>query len=649
CARCTRFAEQIAGDPFIELYERGGLEQVAVFEDEPFRSHFSGNIIQICPVGALTSTSYRFRARPFDVVTSQSVCDHCSAGCTLTVQSRRGEIQRQLARTNMDVNEEWNCDRGRFAFRHVTSDARITEPMLRTRDGLQPVEWARALRTAASAIRKAGEAGTGRVAVLTGGRLADEDAYAASRYARTILGTDDVTCSTRFAPPGETEEFAAMVANPSATYADVEAAPVIVVAGLDSEEEVPILHLRLRKAWRNRRARIVVVGPFTGTLADLTWRHVPTAPGQEAATLARLSDATADGVVGEVATALAEADRPVVLVGERAGASTLSAAAGLASSADGSIAYVPRRAGARGALDAGLSAGLLPGGRLLVDAADRAEVEAVWGPLPATPGRSLQQVLTAAAAGEIDVLHLIGVDLLRDAASVELARAALERTPTVIVQDLARNDTLDAFADVVLPATARQEREGTATNLEGRSQRFHRAIDAPGQAQDDWRILRQLAAVIGGDLGFDDLDAIRAERARLGVRATAHAFPPVAVSDDAPVTGDDLTVVARPLLLDEGVMLRGADDLLATRRAPVAVVAPEDAERLGIVDGTMLEFSRGDVRLTLPARVDASVVPGVVVVPSNSTSEPIGALADREGRLDVVVTVATPVSVGEGA
>jgi NADH-quinone oxidoreductase subunit G len=122
CARCTRFSEQISGDPFIELFERGALEQVAMYEDEPYHSYFSGNVIQICPVGALTSASYRFKARPFDVVTTPSVCDHCSAGCTLTVQSRRGDIQRQLARTNMAVNEAWNCDKGRFGFTHLRSE-----------------------------------------------------------------------------------------------------------------------------------------------------------------------------------------------------------------------------------------------------------------------------------------------------------------------------------------------------------------------------------------------------------------------------------------------------------------------------------------------------------------------------------------------
>jgi NADH-quinone oxidoreductase subunit G len=133
CARCTRFSDQISGDPFIELFERGALEQVAIYEDEPYHSYFSGNVIQICPVGALTSTSYRFKARPFDLRSAPSVCDHCSAGCSLTVQSRRGQVERQLARTNMAVNEMWNCDRGRFGFHHLVADSRLTAPLVAAR------------------------------------------------------------------------------------------------------------------------------------------------------------------------------------------------------------------------------------------------------------------------------------------------------------------------------------------------------------------------------------------------------------------------------------------------------------------------------------------------------------------------------------
>ncbi|MCC5950012.1 MAG: NADH-quinone oxidoreductase subunit NuoG, partial [Nitriliruptoraceae bacterium] len=330
CARCTRFSEQISGDPFIELFERGALEQVAIYEDEPYESYFSGNVIQICPVGALTSTSYRFKARPFDVVTTPSVCDHCSAGCTLTIQSRRGEIQRQLARTNMAVNEAWNCDKGRFGYAHLTAETRVTEPMLRADGGtLQTASWAQALTHAVRAIGAAQEQGAGRVAVVTGSRLADEDAYLVSKYVRTVLGSDDVDHRTRFAPAEEAAELTALVGRDTASYAEVEHAPVIVVAGLDPEEEVPILHLRIRKAWRNHKARIVVVGPSLGTLADIAWRHVPAQPGQEAAALAALAgDTTSD-----VGQALREADAPTVLVGERAGAGAITAGAALAEAA----------------------------------------------------------------------------------------------------------------------------------------------------------------------------------------------------------------------------------------------------------------------------------------------------------------------------
>jgi NADH-quinone oxidoreductase subunit G len=641
CARCTRFSEQISGDPFIELFERGALEQVAIYEDEPYESYFSGNVIQICPVGALTSTSYRFKARPFDVVTTPSVCDHCSAGCTLTVQSRRGEIQRSLARTNMAVNEAWNCDKGRFGFTHLTSPQRITTPKLRRDGELADATWTEALVAVTQAISAARDAGPGRVAVVTGSRLADEDAYLVGKYVRTVLGSDDVDHRTRFAPASEVDELTALVGQDTATYADVEAAPVIVVAGLDPEEEVPILHLRLRKAWRSRTARIVVVGPHLGTLAEYAWRQVPCAAGDEAAALAALVDGN-----DEVAVALRDATGPAILVGERAGAGALSAAASLAATLEGTYAYVPRRAGARGAIEMGLTAGTLPGGRRLDDAEDRAAVEAVWGAeLPAERGRDLQAILTDAAAGRIDVLHLIGVDLLRDAPSTELAAAALAKVGLVVAQDLAATATVLEHADVVLPATGRQERGGTSTNWEGRSQRFSRAVAGPDLVQDDWEIIAQLAAVLGHDLGVSDLDGIRAEIARLGTRPTPHAYPTDAAASPVAAEEGQLVLVARPLLLDRGTMLAGADDLLATARPAEAHLSRSDADQLGVVDGDEVTLVGPSGSLTLPTRSIDGVVPGHVVVPSNSTDDPIGALADRDGRLQVTVERAsTPVA-----
>jgi NADH-quinone oxidoreductase subunit G len=646
CARCTRFSEQISGDPFIELFERGALEQVAIYEDEPYHSYFSGNVIQICPVGALTSSTYRFKARPFDVVTTPSVCDQCSAGCTLTVQSRRGEIQRQLARTNMAVNEAWNCDKGRFGFTHLTHEGRITEPKLRAGGELATASWSDVLLRVVGAVNESREQGPGRVAVVTGSRLPDEDAYAAGKYVRTVLGTDDVDHRTRFAHEGEDAELTALLPRETAEYRDVEDAPVIVVAGLDPREEVPILHLRLRKAWRARKARIVVVGPHLGTLADLAWRRVPTMPGEEAAALRALVDSQ-----DEVATALRDADAPVVLVGERAGAGSIAAGAALADAVGGKVAHVSRRVNVRGSFEAGLAAGILPGGRRLDDAADRAEVEQVWGTtLPTAPGRDLRAILTDAAAGKIDVLHLIGVDLVRDGDDPELARQALQRAKLVVAQDLAHTATVTEFADVVLPAAGTQERAGSYTNWEGRTQRFAKAVDAPDLVQEDWEILVQLAALLGHDLGFNDLEGIRNEVARLGLRTTPHGWPAPAEaaqgesSEDAETDG--LAVVVRPLLLEPGTMLAGADDLLATALEPYVAINPTDAQAAELVDGDEVELTGATGSVRLPARVGHDVVPGVVVVPAHVGAVATASLVGADGAGRVTISRAADVEVG---
>ncbi len=291
CARCTRFSQEISGDPFIELFERGALEQVAIYEDEPYESYYSGNVAQICPVGALTATSYRFHARPFDLRSERGVCNQCANGCNLRVDVRHGEIQRQLAHDNSDVNESWNCDKGRFGFEYVNHADRLREPAVRDDLGnLRPAAWITAVRRAAAGFRAAMEAGGGAaIGVLTGGRITDEDAYAVSRFAREVLDTDNV--DFRLAPRTEEERdvLGAIAGTVGPTYDTVEHAPVVVVAGLDTEEEAPILHLRLRKAVRQHQQRIVVVGPVAGSLAEIAWRWIPTAAGDEAAVLAALA------------------------------------------------------------------------------------------------------------------------------------------------------------------------------------------------------------------------------------------------------------------------------------------------------------------------------------------------------------------------
>src|ERR1700729_1245110 len=236
CARCTRFSEQIAGDPFIDMQERGALQQVGIYADEPFESYFSGNTVQICPVGALTGASYRFRARPFDLVSTPSVCEHCAAGCRQRTDHRRGVVTRRLAGQDPLVNEEWNCDKGRWAFTYATQPDRLTGPLVRNADGvLVPVSWPDAFAAAARGLAAA----RGRAAVLTGGRLTAEDAYAYAKFARVALGTNDIDMRARPHSAEETEFLAANVAGRDieVTYADLERAPAVLLAGFEPDDE----------------------------------------------------------------------------------------------------------------------------------------------------------------------------------------------------------------------------------------------------------------------------------------------------------------------------------------------------------------------------------------------------------------------------
>jgi NADH-quinone oxidoreductase subunit G len=619
CARCTRFSQEISGDPFIELFERGALEQVAIYEDEPYHSYFSGNVSQICPVGALTTSTYRFKARPFDLRTTPSVCNQCSAGCNLRVDTRHGEIQRQLARDNMAVNEMWSCDRGRFAHPWVHSEDRLRFPMVRgATSALTPTSWPTALGQAAEAIRAAGPA---KVGIITGGRLTDEDAYAVSRYARDAVGTDNV--DFRLAPrtDEEREVLAAVAGTQAATYHDVEHADVVVLAGLDPEEEVPILYLRLRKAWRGRRLKIVVVGPWLGSMDTITWRWIPTAAGEEAATLRALADGGQDALADVTEALGADGARVVVLAGERLALSpgALPAAAALAGGRGAGFAWVPRRNGARGAIDAGLVPGLLPGGRTLEDAGGVADA---WQRVPDAPGLDTRAMLQAAADGELEVLHLIGVDPARDFEDPDLAVRALRRVPTLIAQDCLMSASVRR-AHVVLPAMAPQERIGSFTTWEGRRQPFERAIPPQGLVQEDWDILRQLARALDADFGWETAADVRREAAPLfeadgDLAARLERLePPAAPSGSAQDPDDELDAILLPTLLQSGDTLADAPQLLATARPAVVEVSDSDARRLGLTDGEPASLTGAGGSVTLPVRVSARIAAGTVVLPRN--------------------------------
>lgn len=465
CQRCTRFADQIAGDPFINLQERGAVSQIGAYQGDDFNSYFSGNVIQICPVGALTSAEYRFRSRPFDLVSTVTTCEHCAAGCQLRTDHRHYEVKRRNAGNLPDVNEEWNCDKGRFAFRYGRGDDRVTTPLVRHNGVLEPASWAEALQTAAAGLTKAGTS----VGVLTGGRLPVETCLSWSRFARVVLGTNNVDFRSRPHSAEEAAYLAARVAGhsleESVTYADLETASRVVLVDLEPEDECPMIFLRLRKAWRRHKATITVVGThLSNGSAKIGAELARCLPGQEPEALAQL---VADGTIGE---------GTIVLVGERAATrpGTLSAINDLDSTVR--VAWVPRRAGEMGAIEAGLLPQLLPGGRLVDDAKARVDIAAAWGVtnLPTQPGLDTAGMLAAAQAGKLDALVVSGVELA-DMPDPTGAREAVENCGFVVSVEQ-RFSEVSARADVVLPVCLLEETSGTFLDWEHRPGRVRSTL-----------------------------------------------------------------------------------------------------------------------------------------------------------------------------
>jgi NADH-quinone oxidoreductase subunit G len=616
CARCTRFSEQIAGDPFIALIERGALQQVGIYEREPFESYFSGNTIQICPVGALTSADYRFRSRPFDLVSTPSVAEHDACGAAIRVDHRRGRVMRRLAGNDPQVNEEWITDKDRFAFSYAHADDRITYPRIREGGELRPASWPEAFAVAARGLAGAGASG-----VLPGGRVTAEDAFAYSTFARVALGTHDIDFRAR---PHSAEEEAFLAAevvlrspdDGAVTYADLEAANSVLLVGLEPEDEAGSVFLRLRKAHRQHRTRIWSVAPFASEgLRKMGGTLIPARPGTEADVVERLAH---DGGV-EIDSA------GVILVGERMAVvpGALTAAARLARTTGARLAWVPRRAGDRGAVEAGCLPGLLPGGRPVADASARVDAATAWGldSLPEQPGRDGDGIVAALVAGELGGLVVGGVDP-DDTADPAAFRSALDAAAFVVALDL-RETEVTLAADVVFPVAPVTDKAGTYVNWEGRTRPFDAVFTNPTSLPET-RILAGIAEELGRPLGFRTVAEARSAMSDLGPwdgeRATLPETPP-----EAKVRGprdNELALATWKLMLDKGSMQHNEKHLAATARTPVCKVSAVAYAALGPM--VTLTGDRGSV--TLPVDVAPDLADDVVWVPANSVGN--GVLAD---------------------
>lgn len=636
CARCTRFADEIAGDPFIELLERGAKQQVGIGPDAPFDSYFSGNTVQICPVGALTSAEYRFRARPFDLVSTPSACEHCASGCALRTDTRREKVMRRLAWDDPEVNEEWNCDKGRFAFQYMDKE-RLRFPLINdSGEGLRTASWPEAIAFAAEKL----EAARGRVGVLPGGRMTREDAYAYSKFARVAAGSDDVDFRSRVTSAEETALLTAVIAGSgrSATYSELEKSPMVLLVGLEPEEESPIIFLRLRKGMQAGSCSVAAISSWASPgFSKIGGTVMAAVPGGEAQVLDALRGQLEGlSAAGQNVAAKLREQGAIILIGERLATSTgaISAALALAGETGAQLAWVPRRAGERGAVEAGLLPGVLPGGRPASDSAARSEISNAWGlgadDLPSEPGLTLTEIVEVLNTpieepeeGEelpesrIAGLVVGGVEIT-DMPNPEAFRTALTEADFVISLETRLSDVA-ANADVVFPVAVDTEKAGSYADWEGRIRPFTKIIKDSTQLSDS-RVLAMIAEEMGRSIGYGDTASMRRELDGLGSHSGSRPEYPSVSSQvqTAPAPGSGSALLASwRHLLDLGVLQQGEPYLAGTRRLPVARMSAATAAAIGAADGEDVSVSSGDGTISLPLMV-TDMPDGVVWVPGNS-------------------------------
>ncbi|MGA7270666.1 MAG: NADH-quinone oxidoreductase subunit NuoG [Acidimicrobiia bacterium] len=650
CGRCTRFSEEISGDPLLVFLDRGSRSEVNTFPDEPFRSYFSGNTVQICPVGALTATAYRFRARPWDLREMASVCPHCSAGDAITVQTSQNQVLRFLGVDNPHTNQSWLSDKCRFGFEYINSPDRLTAPLVRGDDAaMVETTWSEALDLVAGRLSAiVAEHGGTSVAGLGGARGTNEDAYAFSRFLRTVVGTNHLDCRMDDAPASQ---FLAATAD-RATIDDIDGAATILVWGPDLKEEHPTLYLRIRTAAtghdpnnvmsnsdgltiRRPGTKLIVVHPRRNGLDDVARHTMRYRPGAGGELLAALQA----GEHPEIDQAL-EQGPLLALVGKTGATEDPRLAESVAAwlrDKGARVMPLARRANTFGALDMGVAPDLLPGRVSLGDG-----VEA-WGDILTTPGRDTRGILEGLASGDLKAVIMMGADPVADVADADLARRALDEAELVVSIDLFHTESVD-MADVVLPALGFAEKEGTVTNLEGRVQKVNDIVPGAGQSRADWSIIDDIAGRMGRSMGYSSSRQIGKEISEVapayrgitwdllewdqrdGVVVPAEgAEQPleyVPVASSLPSVSAEMVLHSARTMYDDGAMMRHGLSLHRLAPGAAAHLHPDDARRLGVRPGDMVRLSTDTSEAELEVVFDQSLHHGVVYVPFNQPGGP---------------------------
>jgi NADH-quinone oxidoreductase subunit G len=612
CWRCVRFGEIIAGDDALKGFERGFTSEISTPFALPVESKFIGNTISICPVGALTSRPYRFRARPWDNQPVASTCTHCGLGCAVWFDVRGDEIQRTRAREERAVNDIWLCDLGFFGHGYVAAKDRLATPLVRRDGRLEPATWDAALDLVATKLRESRDRGSGRVAFLGGRRLSNEDAFFAARLFRDVIGTPHLDHRVDAAPSGASLDVAWGL---RASIDEIGHGDVFVLIGCDLTEEYPVLWLRMKSAI-DRGAALVTVHTKRLEIRrharhELVMRYDRLAAAVEALA----AEVARDAVPGSMAATVRAGRRVHVFVGRAAldgprGRALLRAATRMAAAHHGVLHIARGRGNDLGA--------------------------ARYGILPAAGGWQAPEIVKQAAAGALDVLYVAGSDPATALADRTAWDAARRGTGFVVVHDAFLSATAQD-ADVVLPVLVLPEKDGTVTNLEGRTVPLHAAAPGPGQARADHEIFARLAGRFGTVFTYGTADEVMGEmRAHAGDVRVGELQPVPPVRIDVPADPDDpavtvlpagqLLLVALDNLFTQGTMTGRCQGLTDLAGSPECLIHPDDAARLGVADGALVELATAHGRLVMQARTSDITPVGQVLVPRGHEVAPVHTL-----------------------
>jgi NADH-quinone oxidoreductase subunit G len=670
CYRCVRFSQEISEDYQLVLLERGEHSYVGTFDGHPYVAPFSGNIVELCPVGALTSRAYRFRARPWDIEGAGTVCTMCPAQCNVTLTVRDERVMRVLGRDHDEVDDGWLCDKGRFAYQHVHVDERITEPLVREGTELMPASWEKALAAASGALKRAGA----RAAAVAGGETTNEEAFLLQRLLRDGLGSHHLAAR----PGGELPaDVARALANPAlqASVPDLEYAHAVLLVDCDPIDDAPVLDLRIRKGVRRNGVKVAVASARPTALdarASAVLRH---APGSAEALLVALDAALAgdDGNLGGAATAsgsnaqavrdlagfLRDAGEDLVIVyGERAMTAQAARALlnvavrlGLPGRAGAGLLELPSSANGRGLREAGFAPGHGPAYTPLAPPAPTSSE-----PDPPPSGRDARGIAEGLADGSLATVWLHHADPLRAFPDRALWERALRTAQTVIAVESVLTDTVREHADVVFPAEAYAEKEGTLVHPDGRVQRLRPAIGRPRGVRGLWQAIADVAARCGSDLGVLTgpmasaqlfaavpfykgltLDEIGGRGVRWPVTEAAQNFPHPPAPGWEPAALDVPPATAatdRMLRLGTFRSLWASKEVDASpalrflRPQQVVELSPDDAGKLGLREGDRVEVGSNGTRVEGAVRLRAAIPGGSVFIAEGTHEQPANALTE---------------------